>query len=128
VRRVAVLGLGLLVLSGCAAATRPGNGTVVAAVAPAGAAEGGEGREVVQGTVTKVEPEANLVHLDVRLVWAPVLRAEHRAVEATVGPLTRFVPEAFRTRLQPGDEVQVSLAPGEDDHPYAAEITVLDLE
>jgi hypothetical protein len=125
VRRAGLLGLGLLVLTGCTATSHAGGGTVVAAVAPADAAEG---REIVQGTVTKVEPEADLVHVEVRLVWAPVLRAERRTVEASVGPATRFVPDAFRTRLQPGDEVQVSLAPGEDDHPFAAEITVLDLE
>ncbi len=125
-RRLAVVGLGLLALTGCGtAATRAGNGTVVAAVAPA---EGGQGREVVQGTVVEMEPEANRVHVDVRVVWAPVLRAEHRTVVASVGPVTRFVPAGFRTRLRPGDEVQVALTPGEGDTPHAAEITVLDLE
>jgi hypothetical protein len=126
VRRLAVLGLGLLVLTGCgSAATQVGNGTVVAAVAPA---DGGQEREVVQGTVVELEPEANRVHVEVRLVWAPVLRAENRTVVASVGPVTRFVPAAFRTRLRPGDEVQVALAPGDGDTPHAAEITVLDLE
>ncbi len=123
--RFAVLGLGLLLLTGCTAATRAGSGTVVAAVAPG---DGAEGREVVQGTVTKVEPEANRVHVEVRLVWAPVLRAEHRTVAVSVGPVTRFVPAAFRTRLRPGDEVQVAMAPGEDASPHASEITVLDLD
>ena len=123
-RRVAVLALGMLVLTGCAAA-EAGDGEVVTAVAPMAS---GEPHEVVQGTVTRVEAETGRIHLDVWMVWAPVLRAERRAVEVSVGPVTRFVPAAFRTRLQPGDEVQVSLAPGEHDLLHASEITVLDLD
>ncbi len=123
VHRVAVLWLGMLVLTGCAAAAAPRDGRVVAAVAPV---EGGEPHEVVQGTVTRVDTDR--VHVDVRIVWAPVLRADNRTVEVSVGPVTRFVPAAFRSRLQPGDEVQVSLAAGQHDHPHAQQITVLDLD
>ncbi len=122
--RLAVLGLGLILSAGCTAASQAGDATVLAAVSPTEAG----GREVVQGTVTKVDPVTGRVHLDIRLVWAPVLRAEHRSVEVSVGPVTRFVPAAFRTRLRAGDEVQVSLSTGEHDHPHASEITVLDLE
>lgn len=112
-RRVAVLGLGMLVLTGGAAA------------APV---DGGEPREVVQGTVTRVDPETDRVHVDVWMVWAPDPRAERRSVEISVGPGTRFVPATFRARLQPGDEVQVSLAPGRHEHRHAQQITVLDLD
>lgn len=124
-RAILGLGLGLLMSAGCTAATEAGERTVVAGVAPT---EEAGGREVVQGTVTEVDPVTGRVHLDIRIVWAPVLRAEHRRVEVSVDPVTRFVPPTFRTRLQAGDEVQVSLSPGVHDHLHASEVTVLDLE
>lgn len=124
-RRVAVLGLGMLVLTGCTAAAGAGGDTVVAAVAPV---DGAEPHEVVQGTVTQVDATGDRVHVDVWIVWAPVLRAERRTVEVAIDPATRFVPTASRTRLRAGDQVQVSLSPGRPDLPHAAEVTLLDLD
>ena len=125
VRRLALPALALLVLSGCTAASGAQGDEVVEAVAPADLATG---REVVQGTVTSVVPSGDRLEVLVRLVWAPVLRAENRTVEVHVAPVTRFVPAGFRTRLQAGDEVQVSLATEDAGRPQAAEITVLDLD
>ena len=124
-RRLALPALALLVLSGCTAASGAQSDEVVEAVGPADAATV---REVVQGTVTRVAPAGDRLEVLVRLVWAPVLRAENRTVEVHVAPVTRFVPDAFRTRLQPGDDVQVSLVTGDARGPHAAEITVLDLD
>jgi len=115
----------MLVLTGCAAAAGAGGDTVVAAVGPV---DGAEPHEVVQGTVTSVDATGDRVHVDVWIVWAPVLRAERRTVEVAIDPATRFVPTAARTRLRAGDQVQVSLSPGGPDLPHASEVTLLDLD
>ncbi len=123
-RRLALPAFAILVLSGCTAASGAQSGTVVETAPPAGA----DGHELVQGTVIRVDPTGDRLEMVVRMVWAPVLRADDRTVEVHIAPVTRFVPTAFRTRLQVGDEVQVSLATGDGDRRHAAEITVLDLD
>ena len=124
-RRLAPVAVALLVLSGCAGAADAGRSTVVAAVSPSG---GGGDLEVLQGTVTRVADGGDRVEVLVRVVWAPVLRAENRALEVHIGEVTRFVPAASRSRLREGDEVQVSLPTGSSEGFPAAEIALLDLD
>ena len=129
-RRLAPALLGLLALTACGGGVRSGPGAVVAVAPgePAGEVEEPDGPvELLQGTVTGVAEGGDRVDVRVRIAWAPVLRAENRTLEVSVGPVTRFVPAAFRSRLQPGDEVQVSLPTGVPHH-HASEIAVLDLE
>lgn len=122
---MAVIGLGMIVLSISTAATGTGRGTVVAAAAPV---DGGESRQVVQGTVTRVDPGAGRAQIAVWIVWAPVLRVEDRTLEVSIGPATRFLPPAFGGRIRAGDEVQVSLVRGRDGRLQESKITVLDLD
>ena len=124
-RRLALPAFAILVLSGCTAASGAQSSTVVESAGPPA---GADGHELVQGTVVRVDPAGDRLEMVVRMVWAPVLRADDRTVEVHIAPVTRFVPAAFRTRLQVGDEVQVSLATGDGDRRHAAEITVLDLD
>ena len=130
-RRLAPALLGLLALTACGGGVQPGPGAVVAAVAPG--EPSGEVEEppapfeILQGTVVGVAEGGDRVEVQVRIAWAPVLRAENRTLEVSVGPVTRFVPAAFRSRLQAGDEVQVSLPTGAPHH-HASEIAVLDLD
>ena len=129
-RRIALVAVGLVLLTGCAASHDPGAGEVVAAEGPAEnpAGEAAGAVEILQGTVTGVADAGDRLQLLVRLAWAPVLRAENRTVEVHIGPHTRFVPPGYGSRLHEGDDVQVRLPMGEPDRPHATEIAVLDLD
>ena len=123
----AAVGLSAAILVGCG----PGTTVEVSASAsrpPAPPTTTGP-TEKFQGAVATIDLGANELVVDVKIVWAPVIKAERQERRVAVGPQTRWEPAGTGlAALRQGDEVQVEAASGPDETWEARQVQLFDID
>ena len=82
-----------------------------------------------QGAVAQIEPQAGELVVAVRIVWAPVLKADRHDRRVVVTPETRWEPGPGGIDvLHVGDEVQVRAEELSDGRWRAHQVQLLDID
>lgn len=81
-----------------------------------------------QGSVASVDAGAGVMVLDVKIVWTPVLKAEHEQRRVVVSSGTQWDGGLTVAGVRAGDEIQVDAADPVDGSWPALRVQVFDIE
>ncbi len=124
---LAAVGLLVALLVSC---SRPSVVEVSAAAPPRAPATAPAGDvETFQGSLTSIDRGSGELVVAVRMIWAPVLKADRHDRRVLLAPQTRWEPAGNGIAgLYVGDEVQVEAAAGPDGTWQARKISLFDID